>query len=135
MAEHIMFVCTSCASAHRTKQPLRKSGGERLLEKLQTMHQVEPLEDFSIQPQDCLGACDRDCVIAFHAPGKYIHLFGDLLVDDEQLEPTASAVMQFAHQYQAKSDGIISYLKCPAILKKRVLGKIPPCSKILDQQE
>jgi predicted metal-binding protein len=30
-----------------------------------------------------------------------------------------------AHQYRAKLDGSISYLKCPELLKKRMLAKTP----------
>jgi predicted metal-binding protein len=126
MNRHVMSVCTSCASAHRLKQAIRRSGGERLLAQLQTIHQTSPLDAFTIEPTECLGACESDCAIAFNAPGKYIYLFGNLPVDDEQLESTAIAVMKFASQYHAKSDGTISYLKCPELLKKRVLAKIPP---------
>jgi predicted metal-binding protein len=108
------------------KQAIRKSGGERLLEQLQTLNRTAPLEGLSIEPNQCLGACDRACAIAFNAPGKYIYLFGDLPVDEEQLESTATDVMKFASQYHAKADGTISYLKCPELLKKRVVGKIPP---------
>jgi predicted metal-binding protein len=108
------------------KQAIRKSGGERLLEQLQMLDRTAHLEGFSIEPNECLGACDRACAIAFNAPGKFIYLFGDLPVDDQQLESTATAVMKFASQYHAKADGTISYLKCPELLKKRVIAKIPP---------
>jgi predicted metal-binding protein len=126
MSQHTMFVCTSCASAHRTKQPIRRSGGERLLEQLQNLHQTSPLDAFSIQPAECLGACEQDCAIALIAPGKHTYLFGNLPVDDEHLESTAAAVLDGARQYQVKLDGSISYIKCPELLKKRVLAKIPP---------
>ncbi len=129
MHQHVMSVCTSCAGAHRTKQAIRRSGGERLLEQLKTLLQNSPLEAFSIQPAECLGACEQDCAIALNAPGKQIYLVGNLPVDDEQLESTAAAVMKFASQYHAKFDGTVSYLKCPELLKKRVLAKIPPLSE------
>ncbi|AFY91691.1 DUF1636 domain-containing protein [Chamaesiphon minutus] len=126
MNRHVLSVCTSCASAHRMKQAIHRSGGERLLAQLQTIDRAAPVEGLSIEPNQCLGACDRPCAIAFNAPGKYIYLFGDLPVDDEQLASTAAEVMKFASQYHAKSDGTISYLKCPELLKKRVVAKIPP---------
>ncbi|WP_310418864.1 DUF1636 domain-containing protein [Chamaesiphon sp. OTE_8_metabat_110] len=126
MNRHVLSVCTSCESAHRMKQAIRKSGGERLLEQLQTLVRAAPIEGLSIEPHECLGACDRACAIAFNAPGKYIYLFGDLPVDDERLESTATAVMTFATQYHAKPDGTISYIKCPELLKKRVVARIPP---------
>jgi predicted metal-binding protein len=126
MERHVLSVCTSCAGAHRTKQTIRRSGGERLLEQLQTLDRTAPLEGLVIEPHECLGACDRACAIAFNAPGKYIYLFGDLPVDEEQLESTATAVLKFANQYHAKPDGTISYIKCPELLKKRVIARIPP---------
>jgi predicted metal-binding protein len=126
MERHVLSVCTSCASAHRMKQTVRRSGGERLLEQLQTLDSTAPLAGFSIEPHECLGACDRACAIAFNAPNKYIYLFGDLPVDEEQLESTAAAVLKFASQYHAKPDGTISYIKCPELLKKRVVARIPP---------
>lgn len=120
-----MFVCTSCESAHRTKQAIRISGGERLLRQLQDL-QGSSLEALSIQPTECLGACEQNCAIALSASGKHTYLFGNLPVDDERLESTAAAVMAGASQYYAKSDGTISYIKCPELLKKNVLAKIPP---------
>lgn len=137
MNQHIMYVCTSCASAHRTKQAIRVSGGERLLDQLRSLHRDSPLQaELSIQPIECLLACEQDCAIAkrsathgaiaLSAAGKHTYLFGRLPVEEERLELTAAAVLEFAKQYHSKSDGGISYLKCPELLKKRVLAKIPP---------
>lgn len=126
MSQHIIFVCTSCASAHRTKQAIRRSGGERLLEQLQALHQDSPLQaEFSIQPVECLSACEQDCAIALIGADKPTYLFGRLPVEEEELESTAAAVLAFASQYHAKADGSISYIKCPELLKKRVLAKVP----------
>lgn len=126
MNQHIMYVCTSCASAHRTKQAIRVSGGERLLDQLRFLHRSSLQAEFSIQPIECLSACEQPCVIALSAAGKHTYLFGRLPVEEERLELTAATVLEFAKQYHAKSDGSISYLKCPELLKKRVLAKIPP---------
>lgn len=68
--QHTLFVCTSCASAHRTKT-IRVSGGDRLLEPLRLPHQNGPLQ--------------ADLTIALSTPGKHTYLFG-LPVEDEQLE-------------------------------------------------
>lgn len=127
--QHVMFVCTSCESAHRTKQAIRTSGGERLLRQLQALHESASLDAFSIQPTECLGACEQNCAIALSACGKHTYVFGNLPVDDEYLETTAAAVMAGAVQYHAKSDGTLSYIKCPELLKKNVLAKIPPLTE------
>lgn len=127
MDQHILFVCTSCESAHRTKQAIRVSGGQRLLNQLLALHKDSPLqEELSIQPVECLSACEQPCVIALIATDKPTYLYGNLPIEEEQLESTAVAVLAFANQYHAKADGSISYLKCPELLKKRVLAKIPP---------
>ena len=127
MQQHILFVCTSCESAHRTKQAIRGSGGQRLLEQLRSQHNDSPLqEELSIQPVECLSACEQPCAIALIATDKPTYLYGNLPIEAEQLETTATSILAFAKQYHAKSDGSISYLKCRELLKKRVLAKIPP---------
>jgi predicted metal-binding protein len=125
--QHTIFVCTTCASAHRTKKAIRVSGGERLLEQLKTLHNGWSLyDDFSIQPVNCMGVCDRDCAIALMAPGKSTYLIGNLSIDDGNLESTATAVLDCASLYHAKPDGTFSYIRCPELLKKNVLAKLPP---------
>lgn len=123
--QHTLFVCTSCASAHRTKQAIRRSGGERLLEQLQALHQASPLADLSIQPIVCLSACEHVCAVALIAAGKPTYLLGRLPVEDEQIQATAESTLAFARQYWTKADGSVSYLQCPELLKQRVLAKIP----------
>ncbi len=124
--QHVIFVCTSCAGNHQKKQHCQ-SGGERLLEQLQTLHQNWSLQaEFSIQSVQCMGVCDRDCAIALVSPSKRTYLFGNLPVDDERLEATATAVVDCASQYQAKSDGSLSYSERPELLKTRVIARIPP---------
>lgn len=127
MQPHVLFICTSCESAHRTKQAIRVSGGQRLLNQLRALHKDSPLqESLSIQPVECLSACEQPCAIALSAAGKPTYLFGNLPIEEEQLESTAIAALAFANQYHAKADGSISYMKCPEPLKKRVFAKIPP---------
>jgi predicted metal-binding protein len=79
---HIVFVCTSCGSSHKTKQQVVKSGGERLLAQLKTLHQDWVLQDeFTIEPVECMGVCDQACAIAFISPNKQTYLFGCLPAD------------------------------------------------------
>jgi predicted metal-binding protein len=125
--QHTVFVCTTCASAHRTKRAIRISGGDRLLEKLRLLSKTWPLHaEFSIQPVECMGVCDRDCAVALMAPGKTNYLIGNLSVEDGSLESTATALLDCASLYHAKPDGTFSYIKCPELLKKNVLAKLPP---------
>lgn len=124
---HTLFVCTTCASAHRTKQAIRVSGGDRLLEQLQTLHQDWPLqEEFAIHPTDCFGVCNQDCAIALSAPGKNTYLLANLPVDSEQLKPIASAILDYATKYFNAADGSVKHMQCPNLLRKKALARIPP---------
>ncbi|MBN3872017.1 MAG: DUF1636 domain-containing protein [Nostoc sp.] len=125
--QHIIFVCTSCRSSHQTKEYVAKSGGELLLEKLQTLYHNWVLQDeFSIQPVECMGVCDQACAIAFVSPNKHTYLFGDLPADAECVEKTATAVLDCASQYHTKSDGLLPYAKRPELLRAGAIARIPP---------
>lgn len=124
---HIVFVCTSCGSSHKTKQYAAKSGGERLLEKLKILYQDWGLQDdFSIQPVECMGVCDHACAIAFVSPDKQTYLFGSLPGDSDNVEKTATAVLECARQYHAKPDGFLPYSKRPEPLRAGAIARIPP---------
>lgn len=125
--QHIVFVCTSCGSSHKTKQYVAKSGGERLLERLQTLHRDWVLQDeFAIQPVDCMGVCEQACAIAFVSPSKQTYLFGSLPADAACVESTATAILDCARQYHAKPDGLLSYSKRPELLRAGAIARIPP---------
>ncbi|MEI1375291.1 DUF1636 domain-containing protein [Nostoc sp. UHCC 0926] len=123
--QHTLFVCTTCASVWQNSKRVGISGGEQLLQRLQELSQGWELrEQFSIQPVECMSACNRSCVIAFVAEGKSTYLFGDLPVDG-----CASAVLECASQYYTKSDGLLPWSERPEPLKKGILAKIPPLNK------
>lgn len=125
--QHILFVCTSCGSSHKTKQYVVKSTGERLLKQLQTLHHDWVLQDdFSIQPVECMGVCEQACAIAFVSPDKQTYLFGNLPADSACVEATATAVLKCASQYHAKPDGLLPYSKRPELLRTGAIAWIPP---------
>lgn len=124
---HVIFICTSCGSSHKTKQYVVKSGGERLLEQLKLLHHDWTLQDeFSIQPVDCMGVCEQSCAIAFVSPNKQTYLFGGLPADSACVENTATAVLECARQYHAKPDGLLPYSKRPHLLRAGAIARIPP---------
>jgi predicted metal-binding protein len=125
--QHILFVCTSCGSSHKTKQYMVKSEGEWLLEKLQTLYDDWVLrDDFAIQQVECMGVCDQACAIAFVCPQKQTYLFGGLIADLANVEGTAKAVLTCASQYHAKPDGLLTYANRPEQLRSGAIARIPP---------
>ena len=121
--------------SHKTKQYIAKNGGERLLEKLQTLlyHEWVLQDDFSIQPVECMGVCELACAVAFVAPNKHTYLFGDLPADAELVEKTATAVLDCASQYHAKPDGLLAYAKRPELLRAGAIARIPPMATELSE--
>ncbi len=125
--QHILFVCTTCASVWQEGKRIGKSGGQQLLEQLTILHQNWELkEQFPIQAVECMSACSHACAISFAAQGKYTYLFGNLPVTAEKLPETADAVLQCASQYMGKQDGLLPWSERPEPLKKGILAKIPP---------
>ncbi|HLO87478.1 MAG TPA: DUF1636 domain-containing protein [Nostocaceae cyanobacterium] len=118
---HSLFVCTTCASVWQDGKRVGESGGQRLLQELQTLAQDWELNSqFPIKAVECMSACSHSCVVAFAAEGKLTYLFGDLPVED-----SAGAVLECASKYYAKSDGLLPWAERPEPLKKGILARIP----------
>ncbi|WP_066381700.1 MULTISPECIES: DUF1636 domain-containing protein [unclassified Anabaena] len=118
---HRLFVCKTCASVWQDGKRVGESGGEKLLRQLQELAQSWELRDeFPIEAVECMSACNRSCVVAFAGAGKLTYMFGDLTVDD-----CASAVLECASKYYAKSDGLLPWSERPEPLKKGILARIP----------
>ncbi|HLP87947.1 MAG TPA: DUF1636 domain-containing protein [Nostocaceae cyanobacterium] len=118
---HTLFVCTTCASVWQDGKRVGESGGQRLLQKIQTLAENWDLQaQFPIQAVECMSACSHSCVVAFAASGKLTYLFGDLPVDD-----SAAAVLECAAKYYDKADGLLPWSERPEPLKKGILARIP----------
>lgn len=127
MSEHILFVCTTCASKYQDGKKVGESGGERLMQQMQISVQAwELASEFSIEPVQCLSTCSQACAIAFMGSNKLTYLFGNLPVDETQIESTATTVLECAGQYYENPQGLLSYKERPELLKNKVMARIPP---------
>ena len=137
---HILFVCTSCASIWKEGKREGISGGQKLYAQLDTDWQTWHLAaQFQIQAVECMSACDRSCAISFASVNKFTYLFGDLAKQSENLGDLAeisSAIRQCAEIYYAEKDGNLPWKERPELLKKGLVAKIPPLpfSSIPDPQ-
>lgn len=121
-AQHVLFVCKTCATVRIDGKPQGKSGGQQLLEQLQELYSHWELqEEFQLQDVECMSACSRSCAISFAAPGKYTYLFGDLPAQE-----SAQAVLDCAKLYFASPDGYLPWAERPQPLKNGILARIPP---------
>ncbi|AHJ30393.1 DUF1636 domain-containing protein [Nodularia spumigena CS-584] len=123
-AQHTIFVCTTCASKWEGGKRVGESGGEKLLKHLEAHYPHWELNTkFTIQPVNCMSACDRSCVVSFAAYSKSIYMFGDISAD---LSPTEVAgVFECASKYYAHPEGLLPWSERPEPLKKGILARIP----------
>jgi predicted metal-binding protein len=121
---HKLFVCKTCAFSKQERERDGKSGGQELLERLTVQHSNWELQSsFPIQAVECMSSCNRHCVIAFSAPGKYTYLFGDIPPDAD-----VEAVLECANLYAETADGFLPWSVRPQPLKNGILARIPPIS-------
>lgn len=125
--QHCLFVCTTCGSKWENGQRIGTSEGERLLERLQSLHRVWDLAaEFPIQAVGCMSACSRSCAISFAAAGKHTYLFGDISTSDSAVP--LSNILDCARSYYQHPTGVLPWAERPAPLKQGILAKIPPLS-------
>lgn len=125
---HTLFVCTACASRQEGKL-LAQSGGQRLLEAIRQHAQTWLLQNqFQVQPVKCLGVCHRECTIALSCIGKFTYIFGDLSVNETQVDTTATAVLYYASQYHDRQDGVVAFSDRDPLFKNGSVARIPPVS-------
>lgn len=122
MSQHTLFVCTSCTFAAGQREHQGQRGGYHLWQSLlQSQQQRQLPPTVRVQPVECLSGCNRFCVIAFASLEKTTLMFGDLPALN-----SATAIVQFAAQYAASGDGLISRRDRPTLLQKGILARIPP---------
>ena len=124
MKAHTIFVCTTCASKWENGKRVGESGGEKLLKRLQADYPNWELNtEFTIQPVECMSACNRSCVISFASPGKNTYLFGDISSDLTSAE--VEGVFDCAGKYYVHPEGSLPWAERPQPLKKGILARIP----------
>lgn len=124
---HSLLVCTTCASTWQNGKKVGVSGGEILLRELSQLHQDwDKRSQFEIRPVACMSACSHACVVTFAAEGKYSYLFGDLPIDEANMDNTTAAILSCAETYGDRSDGLLAWKERPEPLKSGLIARIPP---------
>lgn len=126
-----ILVCTTCASTWQNGQRVGTSGGEQLLDRLETYLAEHPAGAIAVAPTQCMSACSHACAVAFAAEGKYSYVFGDLPHDAANLDRTVEAIATCAALYADRPDGLLAWAERPEPLKNGVLARIPPVSSLV----
>jgi predicted metal-binding protein len=131
--EHCLFVCTTCGSKWEDGRRIGTSEGERLLAKLEQLHQDwELAAEFPVRAVGCMSACSRSCAISFAAAGKHTYLFGDIAIPlpggsaNDDLNAPVSNILDCAKKYYQHPAGLLPWAERPAPLKQGIIAKIPP---------
>lgn len=117
--QHHIIVCTTCRHKAAACAP-----GLELIEKLRAAialaERSGAAPDFSVSGIACMAGCTRPCTVAFRASGKATYLFGDVDPKDD-----IDALVDFASQFEATSDGWTKASERPAALADKTLARIP----------
>lgn len=121
MPKHTLFVCKSCFISVDQPYFEGQTGGEILLKKLKKLHtQWSLASEVDIQTVRCMSICQRPCSAAVSGPQKTAFAFGDLSPFD-----SAEPLLEFAEQYFSSEGGIVSQVRQPQHLRKKIVARIP----------
>ncbi len=121
MAKHTLFICKSCFIAVDQPYFEGQTGGEILLKTLLKLHAEWTLgSEFDIQTVRCMSICQRPCSAAVSGPQKTAFALGDLSPFD-----SAEPLLNFAEQYFKSEGGVVSQVRQPEYLRKRIVARIP----------
>ena len=120
MAATTIHVCTTCKTAEEAAEPKGARSGARLHAAL--VAQAGGAAE--IVAVECLSVCKRPCTIGFAAPGKWTYVYADFAAD------SAADILAAADLYAAAPDGLIPWKARPTALKKGVVARIPPLTRL-----
>lgn len=121
MAKHTLFICKSCFIAVDQPYFEGQTGGEILLKNLTKLYGDWPLaESFDIQTVRCMSICQHPCSAAVSGSHKTAFAFGDLSPFE-----SAAPLLKFAEQYFHSEGGIVSQVRQPKQLRKKIVARIP----------
>ena len=122
MPQTTLFVCALCRFSAAEKSRDGISGGQHLINQLQTELENRNLQSaVQLKPLRCMAACSQPCNVTVAAPDKLTFILSDL-------PPTeaASAVSEFCQQYTACPDGKVPYRERSEAIRGATAFVLPP---------
>ncbi|MCT7960989.1 DUF1636 domain-containing protein [Laspinema sp. D1] len=122
MTQATLFVCSLCRFSRKEPTQNGLSGGEYLIQQLQSELQAKNLESvIQLQPVRCMAACNEACNATLTAAEKITFVLSGL-------SPTESApdLATFCQQYAAASEGKVPYKERPDIIRESTAFVLPP---------
>jgi len=83
----------------------------------------------TIEPVECLSACNNGCSVALSAPGRWSYVYGRMS------QANARDIVAGAAAYAAAPDGIVPWRSRPEIFRKQSLARSPPIPALPEAAE
>lgn len=117
-----LFVCSLCQFPETEPHRDGQSGGQYLIEQLNTELQARNLQDsVHLTPLRCMAGCHQPCNVSLAAPNKLTFILSRLSPTD-----AAAAVSDFCQQYTDTIDGRVPYRERPEAIRQATAFVLPP---------
>lgn len=112
-----LTLCETCG--YDATQPEAERPGTRFVREVE--RQLKADDELRIQRTRCLMACQRHCAGLLRAPGKITYVLGDFQAEPE----AATALLDYARQYQLSETGQVPFRNWPSGIKGKFIARIP----------
>ncbi len=113
-----LLVCITCRQG-REPVPGEDCPGQALHGALEARLAGMEAPPVTLRPVKCFAACQRGCVAAITAPGKWTYLLGGLEAG------LAEDLLTYGATYAASASGTVLPSRRPESLRAAVIGRIP----------
>lgn len=122
MTQTTLFVCSLCRFSRTVRKRNDVSGGQHLINQLQSALKRQNLEDaVRLEPLRCMAGCHQPCNVSLAAPGKLTYILSHVSPTD-----AAETVAEFCQQYADSPDGRVPYRERPAMIRETTAFVLPP---------
>lgn len=122
MTQTTLFICSLCQFSVTESSRDGISGGQYLINQVQTELDARNLQDtVNLQPLRCMAACSQPCNVSLAAPDKLTFILSGLSPTE-----SAAALSDFCQQYTNCSDGKVPYRDRSLAIRNATAFVLPP---------
>lgn len=131
----LLQVCVTCRRevSNDGSAEGQTQSGQALYDRLsEAVCNDEVLKDsFSVEPVECMNACQSSCTVTLRSAGKFGFVIGDLDETDERVDD----VLTFAKSYAESEKGSPAWRERPQHVRKNTLVRLHPSPNFSDMND
>jgi predicted metal-binding protein len=117
-----LMVCSLCRFSKAEASRNGTSGGQYLIDQLQSALQAQNLEHrVNLQPLRCMAGCHQPCNVTLAAPGKLTFILSGVSPTED-----VEALSAFCQQYTQADGGRVPYGQRPTTIRDTTAFVLPP---------